>query len=244
VKIRLAVLAVPLVVAATLFATAGAGAADTYLISGNVTDFTCGPLHAIGVESAATIDATATSGAAAAALSIELVNTSGAVVARTAASGDGAALSYNTSQAGVYAVRVCLAETTVTEQAVTYHGTLSATTPARQISATSGVAGASATLTRHAAGYGAVRSGSGLAWFRVRAAGDGTAELSYDDAVRNVHIRQTTEAKAIFGRQTVTIRGRGITLVLVDLGARDTIRVTAGAYKAAGTVVRGGLRVR
>jgi hypothetical protein len=166
----------------------------------------------------------------------------GEVVARNDTPSDGGAIRYDAYAPGVYAVRVCPGQRTLDEHAISYTGTV--TTSAAPPRVVGAVAGVQATLRRTATGSGTIRTRHGLATFSVRATNAGRVSLRYDDRVRNVHLR-ATDASALFGRKTVTIRGAGVTLRLVDrAGSRDTVSVRAGAYRATGTVVRGALRIR
>lgn len=242
-KTRLLALVPVAACAAILAGGSGAAAADsTSLISGTVTDFDCGPVHGVGVTSPTRIEVAVTTADISAAVVTQILSPKGEIVARNDAPSDGGAIRYDAYTPGVYAVRVCPGQRTLDEQSISYTGTVTTSAaPARTVGA---VAGVQATLRRSATGSGTIRTRHGLATFQVSATNGGRVSLRFDDRVRNVHLR-ATDASALFGRDTVTIHGAGITLRLVDrAGTRDTVTVNAGSYRTTGIVVRGGLRVR
>lgn len=237
-KSRLAAVLLPLAAGVALLAAAGPAAADTVMLSGTVTDDTCGPLHALTVATPTRIAASVAPDDLTSALYVHVLNSSG--VAQTVTSHGRASVVTDVYAPGVYVVEVCRNQQ-YDGATVTYSGTVrTSAAPATPVV----VAGAEATLRRVATGSGTVRTRSGLATFSFRASNTGPGSVTFD--AKGLHLRDTNILETHFSYNRVTLHtANGATVTFLDRGARgDLVTVTLGKFRAAGTVVRGGLRVR
>jgi hypothetical protein len=235
-KSRLAALLLPLAAGVALLAAAGPAAADTVLISGTASDESCGPLHAVGVQTPTRIHVALGPNDVTSALYVQVLTPDGSV-APVVADGPASVIS-DTYAPGVYAVQVCR-NLQYDGATVTYRGTVTTSAaPATPVV----VAGVEATLRRVASGSGEIRTPKGIVMFSFKARHGGPASVTID--AKGLHFRDLNVLESHFSFNRLTLNARGATITFVDRGAKnDLVRITAGTYKAVGTVVRGGLRV-
>jgi hypothetical protein len=221
---RLASCAAAVLAAAALAALAGTSlAAGTVSINGTMPNGGCGAVKSLTVAAPSRIvvhvSATAAEDAPpqTGAVYTQILNASGAVLA----SGP---TEYNATKAGTYGVRVCSAANSENPSQLQYSGDIAIMAPSTFVSSAIGKAG--------------VRSHSTLVWLTVKAKG-GNVTMRVDDAKDKVHIGASTGLKATYGANSVSIAGKGLTLVVTGRGARQHIVFHSGGFGVSGTVARG-----
>jgi hypothetical protein len=237
---RMRAFALPVAATAAYLTFAVSALAGTTSISGSVPNGGCDAARPVPVSGPSRIEVAVSSTSSSNDVLGEIIAPDGNVVA----SG-----SYDTPGGGNYAVQVCSLGAGMNPPQIQYDaliGTGPSGQPVLQGPAqpapSGGVLGASTALASHVSGKGAIQTRSGLAWFTVSIAPDGTANVVvFDPAHRKRSLMKGMNA--LFGTNSVSITGNGLKLVLVDQGTNDRITFSSKRFKASGNVIRGGFQI-